>query len=166
MDKIVEIKDLLAEVLSKMGFNYSKISVNDENGIVRANIESEEAALLIGAQGKNLEAIQHILKSLLYKKLPDEKIFLIIDIEDFKKRKQEQILDLARSKADAVKATKITQVLPVMNSFLRRLIHLEFTKPEYAEITTDSIGETGNRRIRIIWKGDGTSTTVQDLDEE
>lgn len=154
MDKTVQVKEIIAEILTKMGFSFDKITVSEErNNIVRANIETEQAALLIGAQGRNLEALQHVLKSILWKKLPEEDIFLLLDVEDFKNRKQEQIIEMAKEKAEAVRQTQITQILPPMSPFLRRLVHLELTKPEYEDLTTDSIGEEGNRRIRIIWKG-------------
>jgi len=48
-----------------------------------------------------------------------------------------------------------------MNSFMRRLIHMEFAKPEYNDIATDSFGEGEGRRLRIIWKGEGNSTDIE-----
>ncbi len=153
MDKVALIKDLIAQLFKKMGFSFSKISLDEDGNILRINIETEEASLLIGSQGKNLEALQQVVKSMLYKHLPDENVFLILDIEGFKKRRQDQVLDLAREKAQVVKSTRITQILPSMNSYMRRMVHMEFTKPEYDELTTDSIGEEGERRVRILWKG-------------
>ncbi len=165
MEKTVEVKDLLSELLGKMGFTYSKITTTEEDGnIVRANIESEEAPLLIGAQGRNLEALQHLAKNLLWKKFPDETIFLVVDIEGFKTRKQEQIMEMAKEKAEAVRATKITQILPPLNPFLRRLVHLELAKDEYSDLTTDSVGEEGFRRVRIIWKGSAKASSDLDMD--
>jgi spoIIIJ-associated protein len=162
MEKNVAVKELLSELIIKMGFEYNKLNIEEsDNKVLTVNIEAEDAALLIGTQGKNLEAIQHLLKSLLYKKLPDEEVFLIVDIEDFKKRRQNQVLEIAREKADAVRNTKITQIMPPLNSYLRRLVHLEFTKDEYVDLTTDSVGEGESRRVRIIWKG----TAQSDIDE-
>ena len=154
MNKIEVIKELLSEFLQKMGVSFSKIIVqeDEQNNILQANIETEEAALVIGMQGKNLEALQHLIKSCLFKNFAEEKTFLIIDVEGFKKKKIDAILEEAKEKAEAVKETKISQNLPPLNSYLRRLIHLEFSKEKFKNIKTDSFGEEPYRKIKLSYQ--------------
>jgi len=155
--EIEKIKNLVTEILQKMTVEFSKITVEEKESFLYVNVESSEAPLLIGREGKNLDALQNILKLMLFKNFPEKKFFLILDVENFRKRKQEQILEIARERAEAVRATRATQVLPPMNPFLRRLVHLELTKKEFADLATDSFGEGDSRRIRIVWKGESGS---------
>ena len=168
MEQVQIIKDVVKEVLNKMNFSFTKTTTEErEGGIIRVNIESEYASLLIGTQGKNLEAIQHLVKSILWKRFGDkEKFYLVIDVEDFKLRREDQIIEMAKERAEAVQETKMSQLLPPMNPFLRRLVHLELTKDKYADIATDSVGEGTRRRVRIFWKGrDVSSNTDLNLEE-
>ncbi len=153
MEKISIVKDLTSQMLIKMGFNFSEITVEEkENNITYVNIEPEEVSLLIGSQGKNLESMQHLLKVMLHSKFPDENIFLVLDIEYFKKKKQDNIIQNAKEKVELVRENHIAQILPPMNSFIRRLIHLEFSMPKYENIETESIGEGEERRVKILYK--------------
>ena len=167
MEKIQIIKDVVKDVLSNMDFSFTKITSEErDNGITRVNIESEDASLMIGTQGKNLEAMQHLVKNILWKRFNDnEKFYLVIDVEDFKLRREDQIHEMAKERVEAVRATKMSQLLPPMNPFLRRLVHLELSKEEYNDISTDSVGEGSRRRVRIFWKGEGGNSTDLDLDE-
>jgi spoIIIJ-associated protein len=166
MDKLQEVKNIITELLDKMDFKAKEMEATEEEGnVVRININTDEASLLIGAQGRNLEAFQNLAKSLLWKKFPQEKFYLLIDVENFKKKKQEQIITLAIEKAEMVRSTKITQVLPPMSPFMRRMVHLRFKKDDLTDIATDSIGEEGARRVRLIWKGTGGHSVLDSLDD-
>lgn len=155
MENAVIVKELLTEVLEKIQVEYGRIEVEErENGVIRANIETELAPLLIGYHGENLEALQHILKAMLWKRGLQESVFVIIDVDNYKKSQEEKILDLAKEKAEMVKETKIPQMMPPLSPAFRRLVHMELTNEKYRGIVTESEGEGTTKRVKILWIGE------------
>ena len=110
------------------------------------NIKTAEPQILIGEGGQTLADIQHILKAVLRKKV-EESFFISIDINDYKKRKEEYLKETARSMADEVALTKKEKELAPMSSYERRVVHMELASRE--DVTTESAGEGVERRVVI-----------------
>jgi len=151
-EKISLVKDLVSKLLEKIGIEFSKVVVEEKFDTIFASVESSEAALLIGVQGKNLDALQNVLKSMLFKHFPDEKVFLVVDVEQFRKKRFDRMLEIAKEKAQAVRETRIAQVMPPMSPFMRRMLHIEFQNPEFADIETSSAGEGTDRRVHLSFR--------------
>jgi spoIIIJ-associated protein len=153
MENAVIVKELLTEILEKLNIEFLQIEVEEkESGVIRANIDTEFAPLLIGYHGENLEALQHILKAMLWNKGLQESIFVIVDVDNYKKFQEEKILDLAKEKADMVRETKIPQIMPPLSPAFRRLVHMELTAEKYSGIVTESEGEGSTKRVKILWR--------------
>ena len=111
-------------------------------------IESEESKFLIGKLGNNLAALQHILRIIINKKLSsDEKINFTIDVNDYKLDQKKSLLHLAKELAAQATAEGKTILMEPMNSFERRLVHMELKN--FRGIKTESIGEGKERKIAI-----------------
>lgn len=100
------IKKFLADLLEKMQIEFSQISVEEESGVIYANIETPHAALLIGKNGQNLDALQHLLKVIIFR-AGGEKVFLLVDVENFRRKKNDEVLKTAREQAEAVRETGV-----------------------------------------------------------
>jgi predicted RNA-binding protein Jag len=74
---------------------------------------------------------------------------VIVDIDHYKKSREEKVLQIAKEKADSARAMQISQVMPPLDPYLRKLVHTYFNTPEYSDITTESIGEGSNRRLQL-----------------
>lgn len=109
-------------------------------------IKTGEPKLLIGEKGEILLEIQHLLKTILKKKI-SEKFYLDLDINSYKKKKIQYLKEIAREIADEVALTKKEKILPAMPAYERRIIHLELASRE--DVTTESIGEEPNRKVVI-----------------
>lgn len=151
------IKDILSDLLQALEISFSEISVTEDGNVLHANIETEEAPLLIGWRGTHLSSLQQIFKSLLWRKGISEDLFVIVDVNGYKKSGEEKLLSMAREKAEMVVSTKISQTMPPLSPSERRLIHLEIAKGEFPGIATESIeneeGDPSVKRIKIFWKG-------------
>ncbi len=157
LQKTILVKETLSELLKSMDFPVRKIIVfEDEFGVLRANIECDNAPLLIGYHGQTLAACQTILKSVLWRKGFDEKGSIVLDVNEYKKSQEQRMISVAIEKAESVRATNIPQFMPIMSPYMRRLIHLHFTKEDYADLETESVGEEGKRRIQIKKKGNAS----------
>ncbi|MBP9717873.1 KH domain-containing protein [Candidatus Gracilibacteria bacterium] len=149
------LQQLLAEILQRMGvtFNKFKVTVDTETAqgkapLYRIDIDTDESGLLIGHHGENIYALQHVLKTVAWKKT-GENIFVVIDIDGYRKRQEENVVQLAIRKAQGVQTGGGSQALPPMSPYFRRIVHLALAKPEFSDLTTESIGEGDNRAVVI-----------------
>lgn len=109
-------------------------------------IQSKENALLIGRDGKTLDAIQTLLKTYLHN-YTDEKLTLSLDIGQYKQNRKKQLEILATKLAKEVAFTRVEVRLDPMNSYERRIIHTKLA--EWRDVYTESEGEGENRQIVI-----------------
>lgn len=145
-----KLREIAEEFFEKMGFEVEIVFLEQRDETISLNLGMEEvppeAAILIGERGQTLFEIQHLLKAILKKK-SKENFYLDLDINDYKKKKNVYLRELARTIADEVVLTKQEKELPVMPAAERRIIHLELASRQ--DITTQSVGQEPNRRIII-----------------
>jgi spoIIIJ-associated protein len=155
MDMETFIQELVEEILNKINSPFRKIRLEkrDEN-TYRVNIESEEPSLLIGHHGENIYALQNIVKTIIWSKNA-ENCNIILDIDDYRKRQEENILSLAERKVDTVRKTNRQQPLPPMSPYFRRLVHLHLAQDKFSDIETESVGEGDSRYLTIKPKSTG-----------
>ncbi len=142
------IKTIIEAILEKLSVRAEVEQMETGEG-VRFLIKSYEGALLIGENGQNLLALNHIVKKIINKTgLEDkEKISFSLDVNDYQAKKIEDLKNLARLNAQRVRYFKKEIVLKPMTSFERRIIHSVLT--ESPDITTESVGEEPNRKVVI-----------------
>ncbi len=142
------IQEVLEELLKKLNSPFRRIRIERrEPEIYRVNIESEEPSIMIGKHGENINALQNIFRTLLWKKNPGS-YSIILDIDDYRKRQEDNVIELAERKVNAVRKTQSIQALPPMSSYFRRLIHLHLAS-NYNDIETQSEGEGEYRYLTI-----------------
>ncbi len=143
------IKEYLQNFLKDLGFNSNIEFKNDDIPIY--TIYSDNDALLIGKNGKNLHALEIILSQVLKKELGIQFKF-ILDINSYKEKREKTIERLARNIAKEVAATKVETKLDSMNSYERRIVHQILSNNKH--VYTESVGEEPNRCVVIKPKND------------
>jgi len=113
------------------------------------NITGTDLGILIGRRGDTLEAIQFLTNLAVAKKLFD-RTRIIIDVEGYRKRREDTLVKLAKRLADKVKKTGNRIVLEPMSPQERRIIHTALQN-EW-KISTFSEGEEPHRRVVISLK--------------
>ncbi len=148
----MEIKKISEEIKkeTEVFFNTATFDVNVEvvpkEEVFLINIKTKEPKVLIGERGQTLIEIQHLLRILLRKKIENE--FLIeLDVNDYKKRKEEALREVARDVADEVVFYKKEKILPPMSSYERRIIHISLK--DRNDIETESTSEGKERRVVV-----------------
>jgi spoIIIJ-associated protein len=145
-EDIEKIKNEVEEFFKKMGVEVEVEILPQKDLTLPINLKTADFEILIGEEGKNLFAIQHLLKAILKRKI-NEEFYIDLDIAGYKKKKITYLKELARSVADEVSLTKKERVLEPMSAFERRIIHLELaSRPD---VTTESIGKEPKRRVVI-----------------
>lgn len=144
------IKALIKEIITKMGFFCQEIEIeqqnNQEEERLTLNIKTPDSSFLIGQYGANLQALQHILRVLVREKL-GERIKFVLDINSYRKEKNNAVILLARELAKQAIREKRAVVMRPMSPYERRLVHMEFSRNDQVE--TESIGEGEERKIVI-----------------
>lgn len=143
------IKTTVEELLSKMGFEASVEIVQSEDDPMSAtcNIQTNsDSNLLIGQGGVNLQALQHIARLLLRKKIED-KIRFVIDVNAYRQEKNQSIIEMANFAAQQAISEKRAVVMRPMSTYERRIVHMELSKN--SQVVTESIGEGEGRKVVV-----------------
>lgn len=120
--------------------------IKEEENYFNILLVSDNNALLIGKDGKNLNALQIILRQSI-KNIGDYNIKVSLDASNYRAKKINNLEREIKKIAREVLKTKIDAKLDPMNSYQRRIIHKLIG--EYENLETESIGETPNRYIVI-----------------
>ncbi len=149
-----KIHQVLEQTLNKMGISINKIRIEQpETNSFKINIETSHPNLMIGHHGENINAVQHIIKLILWAELDRENITekpeISLDIENYRRRQEQNIINLAERKVEMVRKLSSPQSLPVMTPYFRRLVHLYLAQEKFNDIKTESEGEGELRHIVI-----------------
>lgn len=148
------VKETTEDILKHIGIEYSEIEVYEsETDLFHVNVKSENASLLIGHHGENIQALQHLVKVLSWEKLKNDNQFhVILDIDDYRKRQEDSVINLAERKVSILRRTRRPQILPPMSPYFRRKIHLHLMGSGFDDIETISKGDDDMRHIVIQLK--------------
>lgn len=138
------LKTNLDKILDYIGIN-PEVSVEEkEENNYSINITGEDLNFLIGFRGQSLDALQNILKLMVFKKTQIQPI-LTLDINEYRNKKSEKLQDIARSFIDKVRFFQKDVELPRMSPWERRQIHILVS--EYDDVVSESTGEGEDRRV-------------------
>lgn len=147
------IKKIVGEFMEKMGespLNIFVIPLNEgeETAIesVDVDIEVSEPQMLIGQRGQTLFDIQRILRAIMSRNLK-KFLYVNLDINSHKKKKAEYLKNLANRIADEVLFVGEERILPPMENYERRIVHMALS--ERKDVKTESRGEKDERRVII-----------------
>jgi spoIIIJ-associated protein len=138
--------ELLAGMLSKMTFECWVTATETDDTII-LSIAGDDSGLLIGRRGQNLDALQYILNKAVNKSDTERKM-IVVDSEEYRKRREESLLGMAERIREKVKKTQKPLSLSHMNAHDRRIIHLALQEDE--TLITRSRGEGEYRKVIVL----------------
>ncbi len=145
-------REILAQLLEHMGLRATvTVQGGDTSKLDVSADEEEKEALgaLIGRKGERLSALQHLVNLMLSRRM-GAWTRVLVDVEDYRGRRERQLRDIALRAADHVIETgKMLQLEP-MPALERRWIHLALR--QHPQVATQSIGEEPQRRVVILRK--------------
>jgi spoIIIJ-associated protein len=156
-DEVVDPAEFAAQMLDKLLALMNveaDVSIRDPetpgDGLGMANavldIEGDDLGLLIGRRGETLQSLQYLLNLMVAQQLGRQEFFTV-DVEGYRRRREDSLMSLARRMADQVKRTGRPVTLEPMPANERRIIHLALS--ESRSVTTASIGEGDERKVAI-----------------
>ena len=140
--------DFVEDLLVKMGIDATAEPnlVNDHMYVDILGDDEDDMALLIGRHGATLEAIQELTRMVVGRRL-DQRVRVIVDVEDYRKRREERMIERALEAARSVLETGQEQVLDPMNPYERKLVHDAVA--DLGGLETSSRGEEPDRAVVI-----------------
>ena len=144
-------KEILEQLVEMMGYQASvevTTGATAKITVYGANEEEKEAlGALIGRKGERLSALQHLLNLMLSRKMGSW-TRVLVDVEDYRGRRERQLIEVATRAAERVSETGQMLQLEPMSALERRWVHLALRDVE--GITTQSIGEEPTRRVVVL----------------
>ena len=145
-DIVEYVKDFITRLLSKMGVEVISLVDKSKDNQINITINSNKDALLIGKEGKNLKALELVVKQNVYN-LIGTYLYLILNVANYNERHEKYLQTLAKKIANEVKHTNQQVIMDNMNSYERRIIHNALAN--FKGIATISEGEEPNRHIIV-----------------
>jgi spoIIIJ-associated protein len=147
-------KATVLELLEKMNLPRTTVEAtilqpddeHDRPG-VHLNILGGDLSILIGKQAETLNALQYITRLIVGKEI-GHGVNLMVDVEGYRTRREQNLRHLARRMASQAVKTGRKQMLEPMPANERRIIHIELRDND--EVTTESVGEEPRRKVTII----------------
>ena len=152
IEKFYKAKEFLENILKEMHFENPSVYGNLEGSIIKldAKVAEEDTGIAIGKGGATLDAIELLVRKSIDSRANNLRVN--IDINNYKKRRDEKIVELAADTARKVQRSKKPWNLKYMNSYERRLAHEEISK--YPNITSHSEGMEPKRYIVVDYVDD------------
>jgi spoIIIJ-associated protein len=132
-------------------FGEKKVSIDEyegDEGELLLDVSGGDLAVLIGRHGRTLDSLQMIVSSFMSNRLKFH-YPIVIDIEGYKSRRKEKLVNLAHSAAARAKRQHGRISLAPMNAYERRIVHLALL--DDVEVTTHSEGVDPERRVVITY---------------
>jgi spoIIIJ-associated protein len=116
------------------------------------NVQGTDAGLLIGRRGETLRALQFMVNMLLSKE-GDVRTRVVVDVEQYRERRTQNLTTLALRMADRVASSGRSMTLEPMSAADRRIIHMAVAN--HQRVSTESSGEGRDRRVTIRLSDNG-----------
>ncbi|MDD6308169.1 MAG: protein jag [Clostridia bacterium] len=141
--------EFLKKILSSMNLE-ADLQLKLEDHVMEIDITGEDMGILIGRRGETLSALQY-LTSLAVNRKTEEYYRVIVDTENYKKRREETLKHLAKKLAGNAVRYRRNVTLEAMSPYERRVIHAALQGDPM--VSTYSTGEDPNRKVVIVYKG-------------
>ncbi|MCC3869994.1 protein jag [Terrisporobacter mayombei] len=148
-EEIEIAREFIESILLKSKIN-AKVNATQEDNLIKISIEGKEATCLIGRRGETLDAVQFLTGLALNKINKDSHMRVLVDIENYRNKREESLVRYARKVAREVAKTRRIKKLDYMNPYERRIVHSALQNDRY--VITYSEGTDPYRRLVIEYK--------------
>ncbi len=140
--------DFLCTILNNMEVE-AEISVSEDEENIVVDVNGDDIGIIIGRRGETMDALQYLTSLVVNKGYEDYKR-VILNVENYRQKREETLVKLANRLAEKVVKYKKPVTLEPMNPYERRIIHSSLQGHKYVE--TYSTGEEPKRKVVITLK--------------
>lgn len=138
----------VSNIVERMGLELD-VAVEPMPDGLRVNLSGADGEPLLRRKGEGLDALQHVVNAVFRDALPEHHR-LVVDCEGFRKAKDRELQQMARFLMDKVRSTGVPQEIGPLNSYARRLVHLEVASDP--DLATESQGDGATKMVVISRK--------------
>ncbi len=146
MEEIEIAKQLTIGLLERMGVK-TEVEGFLKEGNLYLEIKGDQEGILIGKHGRTLESLQMLINRMVNKQLKSS-MRVLIDIDDYRKRRVDRMAKMAQRLGEKAKRTGHSLTVGLLNAHDRRIIHI--TLKEDPSLKTESLGEGELKKVKII----------------
>ncbi|PIV19887.1 MAG: protein jag [Deltaproteobacteria bacterium CG_4_8_14_3_um_filter_45_9] len=146
MEEIEIAKQLTIGLLERMGVK-TEVEGFLKEGALCLEIKGDQEGILIGKHGRTLESLQLLINRMVHKRLKNA-MRVILDIDDYRKRRADSMAEMAHRLGEKAKGTGHSLTVGPFNAHDRRIIHV--TLKEDPSLKTESLGEGELKKVKII----------------
>jgi spoIIIJ-associated protein len=146
LEEVEIAKQLTIGLLERMGIK-TEVEGFLKEGNLYLEIKGNQEGILIGKHGRTLESLQMLINRMVNKQL-NNSVRVVLDIDDYRKRRSDNIAQMAHRLGEKAKGTGHSLTVGPFNAYDRRIIHL--TIKEDPSLETESLGEGELKKIKII----------------
>jgi spoIIIJ-associated protein len=139
-------KKLMSGLLERIGVK-AEVDVVFEEGDLHLEIKGDQEGILIGRHGRTLDSFQFLINRMVNKRL-ETPVRIVLDINNYRKRKTENLRKMAILVGEKVKSKGHPLTIGPFDAHDRRLIHIALK--EDPAVRTESLGEGTVKKITII----------------
>lgn len=143
---LIEAKRFLEDILAAMQVSAEVKESMEGTSEIRLQVYGENLGLLIGKGGEILSSLSLIVHTAVNKN-KDPKIPVYVDVQDYRRRKEEKLVEIAKNIGDKVAHTGRDFTMDAMAPRERRIVHVALKDDK--RVITESVGEGANRRVVI-----------------
>ena len=144
----------VGRILQAAGVNVTRTlrsSYDPDSGGPVIDLAGEDSGLLIGRRGQTLQALQFLVTLIVRKELGED-VRVVLDVENYRQRRENSLRDMAAKVASRVAQTNRSITLEPMSPADRRIIHTSLS--QHPGVRTESAGEGENRKVTIMPRRD------------
>lgn len=161
-DAIEFAQEYLVNAISSFGITATtKASLSDD--IIKITINSDHNSILIGKNGRTLQALNELTKLAVSSRFK-KRYRVLLDIADYKGDKYKRVIHMAKRTAYEVQKTHVDAELDPMTADERRVVHNALSR--IRNVSTESTGEGKKRHIVIKYVASKKVEEVKDSNEE
>ena len=146
LDEIEKVSEEIKKFFNSILEKYIKCDVQVKDFSIYVKIDGEDINNLIGYRGSTINAMQTIASAIANKN-STSKIIVIVDVGNYKEKREKTLEELAEKIAQRVIKTKKSVTLDPMIAYERKIIHTKLQDND--KVKTFSKGEEPRRRVVI-----------------
>jgi spoIIIJ-associated protein len=140
-------RDLVERIVSALGVS-ARVTVTEDDEAVRISASAADAGVLIGRDGRTIDAMQHIVSAIAYRAQGEDDRAIEVDAGGYRERRRARLEATAKQAAERVRAGGVEVRLEPMSALERRIVHLALETTDGVE--TRSEGNDPERFVIVV----------------
>jgi spoIIIJ-associated protein len=141
-------RDLVERIASALGVSARVTVTEDDDGVVRISASAADAGVLIGRDGRTIDAIQYIVSAIAYRAQGEGGRAIEVDAGGYRERRRARLEATAKQAAERARADSVEVRLEPMSALERRIVHLALETTD--GVDTRSEGDDPERFVIVV----------------